>query len=317
MPIQPDTSIMTTWPIERPRGITEIVSEAFNIYGKAFINFWIPFLIIGIVFGFINSFLNIAFYELLEDIATGNSIDFGEMVINLFISSFILIGLAFISDAIATGMIVTMVKPVASNQLAPTLSEAFQRVMRVLPRLILASFLFGLLLVAGFIFLIIPGLIFLTWFYLISVCIVLEDESATGSFTRSRSLVQGDGWHTFGVIFFSFIVILIFQVVLGLFVGIIIPFDTFYNGRDQISYILGTLILFITDSLITPLGGIITTLLYFDLKARKEQKPLRGEPYTYTPTLSPPSAKFCSNCGATLPTDPTHSHCTECGTKFR
>lgn len=307
---------MTT-PVERPRGVFEIFQESFSIYSKAFINFWIPFLIFGVISGAITAVFTIFNYHLIEDLTTSSTTNIGVYLLSLFISILLLIGFGLISNAIATGMIVTMVEPVASNKPSPTLSDAFQRVQRVLIRLILASILFSFIVAIGFILLIIPGLIFLTWYYLISVCIVLEDESTTGSFSRSKLLVSGYGWHTFGLIIVSFIGIFILSMILGIFVGIIIPLDIIYVGSNGGSYILGQILTTVANSIITPLGGIITVLLYFDLKARQEQ-PSKSAPFDSPSTMSPsPSAVYCSNCGAALPTDPIAVHCTECGTKFR
>lgn len=305
--------------VERPRGVLDIVQEAFDLYVKAFINFWIPFLILGVITGVFSSLLTIVNYSFTQEIRSGQSTNILAYLVNLMISVLTLTGLSFIGGAIATGMVVTMVRPVMTGQVT-SLSEAFQNAQRVFLQLILASLLYGLIVSVGFLLLIIPGFIFLTWYYVFAICIVLEDESVTGSLSRSKNLVSGDGWHVFRLIIVSLLVVGIIQAFLTSIVGFILPFDFVYTGANEASYIVGSFISSFVSSIVAPLTGIMTTLLYYDLKARKQltpDRPMYGSaPSGYAPYPSN-TAQFCPNCGSALPNDPSASHCPSCGNRYR
>ena len=65
--------------------------------------------------------------------------------------------------------------------------------------LVLAGILGGLGIAVRFLLLIVPGLVLLTWWALLSPVIVLERKSVGEAFGRSRELVRGNGWTVFGV----------------------------------------------------------------------------------------------------------------------
>ena len=76
-------------------------------------------------------------------------------------------------------------------------------IARSLPygRLILADLILALVVVLGFIALVVPGLILLTWFALIAPVIKVEGLTATAAFRRSRELVRGNAWRVFALTF--------------------------------------------------------------------------------------------------------------------
>jgi hypothetical protein len=69
-------------------------------------------------------------------------------------------------------------------------------VLRELPvgRLIVADFAFVLVIVAGLVALVVPGLIFLVWFSLIGPVLEVERIGVVAAFRRSRELVRGRFW---------------------------------------------------------------------------------------------------------------------------
>ena len=98
------------------------------------------------------------------------------------------------------------------------------------------------------------------WFFFVE-CIVLERKKPLDSLWRSRDLVQGNFWRVF----------LIGLVYTLLAVGV-----TFVTGLadlllSQISPILSSAFLVAVSALITPFLWIGRTLVYYDLRVRKEQ----------------------------------------------
>lgn len=62
-------------------------------------------------------------------------------------------------------------------------------------------------IVLGFVFFVVPGLIALTFWAVISPVIVVERAGAFTAFGRSQELVRGNAWQVFGTVLVGFLVV--------------------------------------------------------------------------------------------------------------
>jgi hypothetical protein len=110
----------------------------------------------------------------------------GEVVLH---SVIVLLGDVFFAGVVAT----------AVTELHGEEHRPLRRLARSLPwgRLIAIDILFALLIAVGFLLLIVPALVFATWFALAAPAAKLEGRSVRDSFRRSRALVQGRFWIVF------------------------------------------------------------------------------------------------------------------------
>jgi hypothetical protein len=138
---------------------------------------------------------------------------------------------------------------------------------------LVAGILAGLGIAIGLVLLIAPGLFLMTIWAVIVPVIVLENRSAGESFTRSRELVRGYGWGVFGVIVLTILLLIGFEIVLGL---ILTPLADWL--REFVSNI-------VSGTLTAPFIAVVLTLLYFRLKAAKE--PAAPENVAVTPPPEP------------------------------
>jgi len=108
-------------------------------------------------------------------------------------------------------------------------------------------------------------------FLFIPHSVILDDLGAVDAFKRSFNLVTGYWWRTFGIyILISFIV--------GIIVALLQQGVAVVNlGLNQLPHILplaivgiGGLLMTVISIVIQPIGIIATTLLYYDLRIRKE-----------------------------------------------
>jgi uncharacterized BrkB/YihY/UPF0761 family membrane protein len=106
----------------------------------------------------------------------------------------------------------------------------------------------------------------LTWWVLIIPVIVLEERRAGESFSRSRELVRGYGWSVFGVIVLTILLFIAFRIVLGL---VLLPFADWL--QSSLTEIVG-------GTLAAPFIALAWTLLYYRLRAAKEQPAAGPEP---------------------------------------
>jgi hypothetical protein len=139
-----------------------------------------------------------------------------------------------------------------------SLGETFAAAREHLGAVVVAGILASIGIVVGLILLIVPGLVLMTWWAVIVPTIVLEGRRAGESFTRSRELVRGYGWSVFGVIVLVLLLLIGFQIVLGL---VLTPLaDWLQSFVSQI----------VSGTLTSPFIAVVLTLLYFRLRATKE-----------------------------------------------
>ena len=154
--------------------------------------------------------------------------------------------------------LVKAVEDIRDGQADLSLGATFAAAREHLAAVIVAGILAALGIILGLILLVVPGLVLMTWWCVIVPTIVLENRSAGDSFGRSRELVRGYGWGVFGVIVLTILLLIGFQIVLGL---ILTPLEDWL--RSFVSQI-------VSGTITAPFIAVVLTLLYLRLRAAKE-----------------------------------------------
>ena len=136
---------------------------------------------------------------------------------------------------------------------------------------------------AGVLILVLIGIplffyLLVVWFFFVE-CIMLERKKPMDSLWRSRDLVQGSYWRVFLIGIVYTLIAVGISVVAGLADALL----------SQISPILSSLVVAGVSALITPFLWIGRTLVYYDLRARKEHYTM--DDLAADMGLSPPSAE--------------------------
>ena len=153
-----------------------------------------------------------------------------------------------------------------------SVTDSFSRVKGEIWGVIGLSMLMGLGIGAGFIALIVPGvLLALMWSLSVPVK-VLENKGVTDAMSRSSDLTKGD-WGRIFVIWLLFIL-------LGFAIGLLLRWPVEIaagvssiaglqrsSGAWQVALLVST---FVSECLVGPLGTIAFSLLYYDERVRKE-----------------------------------------------
>lgn len=151
----------------------------------------------------------------------------------------------------------------ADLSLRDTFARVWPRVWTLLGAGLLAAF--GIAI--GLVLLIVPGLILLTWWALISPAVVLEKKGVIEAFGRSRELVRGYGWSVFAVV--------ILTILIGIVIGIALSVALLWLP-DAVQSFLGGLL---NGILTAPFVALAWTLTYFRLKElRQEPQPEPAAP---------------------------------------
>lgn len=125
--------------------------------------------------------------------------------------------------------------------------------------LILADLLLFALIVAGFVALIVPGLIVITWFTLIAPLIKIEGLGVRAAFRRSRALVRPHFWRVAGVV----IPLALLNAALES------AGDSFGHSLLGEGYLGNWLAEVVANLLASPLYALTVLALYFEITARE------------------------------------------------
>jgi hypothetical protein len=216
-----------------------VLGEAWGLYTKFFRRF---FVVAAIVFLIINLF-NATLGWL---VGTGSGL---TILVALFTAVVSLVGTFWLQ-----GALVYAVDDVRDGRIDSSIGQLFERVQPYVGRLIGAGILAGLGIALGFVLLIVPGLILLTWWCLIAPVIVLEKKHVGESFSRSRELVRGHAWTVFGIVIITLLASAIASGLIQSIFSFLGPFLRYWIG--------GT----IANAIVDPFIAVALTLMYFHLR---------------------------------------------------
>ena len=128
-----------------------------------------------------------------------------------------------------------------------------------------ASILAAIGIAIGFVLLIVPGLILLTFWCLIVPCIVIGGAGVFASFGQSMRTVRGYAWNVFGTLILVFLI----YIALGIVVGLVLVFLPHFLRNFVSTVVIGTLV--------APFLALVVTLIYYRLTAAHA-----GQPYVAT-----------------------------------
>jgi len=140
-----------------------------------------------------------------------------------------------------------------------------------------ASILAGLAITIGLVLIIVPGLYLITIWAVIVPVIVLEGAGLFDSFGRSHQLVRGRGWHVFGTLVLTWIILLVVNIALG---------EIFTALPHVLSNSLASVI---SGTIVAPFNALVVTLVYYRLSGSAgdpvapggyQQMPLSFAPFT-------------------------------------
>ena len=163
--------------------------------------------------------------------------------------------ISVIAAFLVQAALVKAVQDVRDGRADLNLGETVSAVVPYLPAVIAASILAGIGIAIGFALIIVPGLILLTFWSLIVPSIVIGGEGVFGSFRKSWRTVRGYAWHVFGTYVLVFLILIVFNIVLGLIL-LALPMV----ARNFISNI-------VSGTLVAPFLALVVTLVYYRLTA--------------------------------------------------
>ncbi len=149
--------------------------------------------------------------------------------------------------------LVKAVQDVRDGRVDMSIGDTVRAATPFLAPVIGASILAGIAITIGLVLIIVPGLFLITIWAVIVPVIVLEGSGMMAAFGRSHQLVRGRGWHVFGTLVLTWIVLLVVNIVLGLIL-------------TALPHVLSSgLASIISGTIVAPFIALVVTLVYYRL----------------------------------------------------
>src|SRR6185436_13182476 len=168
-----------------------------------------------------------------------------------------------ISDSDNASLFATPIEYVMGFLIAAPIAVAWRRTAPRLGGLILAMVLTLLAIMLGLLAVLVGAIVVSVLLALTAPALVLESLSATDAMRRSRRLVSGSFWRVLGIIVVANIVVSIANIALE---GAARAIGLAASSEDLA--LIGAVL--VTSLLVKPFGVLITVLLYFDQRLRRE-----------------------------------------------
>lgn len=224
--------------LDRPRSTTEILDAAFLVlrahYGT----------LVG-AYALVQAPMILAYLWLPDALG-----EVGLRILELTVS------------AVADATIILLVSALVNGEAMST-RAAVARALRRLPALTGAAWGTTVLIMFGLMLLVVPGLLIMAGTFAVPAAIVIEGRSLRGGFRRASDLAEGQLRRLVNALVVG--VVLVWAI--GTALAWAFAFAVDLLGDDgRAGAALGVL----ANALVLPFAGIVVTLLYYDLRIRKE-----------------------------------------------
>jgi hypothetical protein len=262
---------MTT-PQLRPLSVGEIVDVAVKVYRRHALTLFKVVAVVVVPVTLLNILITLSTAPdpgAVTGIATtpsGTSPDLAPLygfLAGTLLSTFI----SFLAATLATG---ACFKAISDAYLGhePNSNDSLSFAGRRLGSLVWVSFLGSLIVGVGFLLLIVPGIYLAVAFSVAVPVLLMESYKGKSALGRSRDLVRGRWWPVLGTIVLGFVLqAIVGAIVQGILQGILL------TGAGD-SLFATTIVVGISNAIAaiitTPLQAALITVLYFDLRVRKE-----------------------------------------------
>jgi hypothetical protein len=252
---------MTIQP-ERPQSIGGVLDSAFQLYKASVLKVWPTCLLIAIVTALPTVYMLMGGTDATDPFAAlavmSDPLYWAVYCVTMVLTMWLWAALYLQQGGIGAGQ-----DPGAGAALKAGVGRA-------LP-LLLMTILFMIALTVGLVLLVIPGLILMVSLMLGANLLLFEGKGPVGALQSSHQLVWGNWWRTTAILTVGFIIVMVIYMLVGLIVGIAIPF----LGVDSADFLLNLqltslLVTALMTFLVMPFYVALLISAYWDLKLRKE-----------------------------------------------
>ena len=237
---QPDESF-------QPKTVSDVLVDAFDLFKRD----WTQYVLMTALLVIPLALAQVGVSRAFVDEGTGEV----TLVGGAFFLSLLGAVLAVVAQLVVSGALTRSgAAAMAGERLAASASlrHAFGRLGGLLWVILLSS----LAILAGFIALVIPGIILAVLLYVSVQAFIVEGHKGSAALSRSWNLVKSHFWHVLGVAFLAALLTGIVSAILDQLAG-----DSFFG-----QWLFGSIALL----LVVPYTAMVAVVLYVELRARKE-----------------------------------------------
>ncbi|MFT3883677.1 MAG: hypothetical protein QM703_29015 [Gemmatales bacterium] len=144
--------------------------------------------------------------------------------------------------------------------------------------LFVTALLAGIIIGLGFLLLVIPGIIFAIWYVFATQVVMVEGMGGMKALARSKSLTEGHRGRIFGIIFVIGLLLALINIGLTLGLATVLPIQEIVRTPmglaggpiNYTNFCITVLIQYLLTIVTSSFQAICVTLMYFDLRVRKE-----------------------------------------------
>ena len=166
-------------------------------------------------------------------------------------------------DTLASGAIIAYVGTRVSGTPLST-ADALRVALRNFGRLFVGSIAYGLLIILGFLLFIVPGILLAARYFATPAVIMMEDAPVGTALTRSSTLTTDATGRVVGIFGTAWVVYLVAMF------GVALLGQGLFRTSALFSPQLQVLFTGVAQAALQPFLATLTTLLYFDLRVRRE-----------------------------------------------
>lgn len=141
----------------------------------------------------------------------------------------------------------------------PSLGDCIRLAFSRFGSILAASITTGLIIGFGIVLFVVPGLMFLTWYFLTIPVLMVEKLGYQGAMARSKALTDGNRWPALG---FYLVTTLVLMLVSGAVSGIVTTVGT--------TPLLGLVIQALVGAAVGTVGAVAPVVYYFNVRVEKE-----------------------------------------------
>jgi hypothetical protein len=253
-------------PQLRPLSVGEVLDASFKVVRQSFGTLALCVLVVALPLNIIDTLILASTSEngfnldsasfATEDVSTGTQLAGGLLraIINI-----VLLTIASAACFRAVSSVYLGEQPTVGGSLA----FGAQRVLPV----IWLSVLYAVGLIIPFLLFIIPGIWLAVAWSVSYPALLSEGIGGAAALGRSFRLVRGRWWATFGALLVMYLIVLVISGILGVLFGatLIASLD-----NEALAAVLYTIVNTLSSLITLPLFAAVLTIIYFDLRVRKE-----------------------------------------------
>jgi len=252
-------------PQLRPLSVGEVLDASFKVVRQSFGTLAMCVLVVAVPLNIITTLVQASTSDdafNLDTGTTGDDVSTGTELAGVLLTT----ALSLVLTTIAAAACFRAVSSVYLGEQPSVGSSLSFAARRVLPVIIL-SIVYFIGLIPAFIALVIPGIWLAVAWSVSYPALLSEGIGPIAALGRSFRLVRGRWWPTFGAVLVMYLIVLVISGILGVLFGATLVAST---DNELLAAVLYTIVNTLSSLITLPLFAAVLTIIYFDLRVRKE-----------------------------------------------